>query len=75
LFKKRKSGIQIKSTEQLEGMRAAGLMVGRTLERLAESVKPGITTADLDQIEEVRRLWQFFRDRRPETYGDLAKLL
>ncbi|HEY7487401.1 MAG TPA: type I methionyl aminopeptidase [Streptosporangiaceae bacterium] len=52
MFKKRKSGIQIKSTEQLEGMRAAGLVVGRTLERLAESVKPGITTADLDQIAE-----------------------
>ena len=23
-------------------------------------------------IEEVRRTWQFFRDRRPETYGDLT---
>ena len=23
-------------------------------------------------IEEVRRTWQFFRDRRPETYGDLV---
>jgi beta-ureidopropionase len=30
-------------------------------------------TADLDQIEEVRRVWQFFRDRRPETYDDLAR--
>ncbi|MBI4470757.1 MAG: acyltransferase [Acidobacteria bacterium] len=26
---------------------------------------------DLDQIREVRTVWQFFRDRRPETYGDL----
>jgi beta-ureidopropionase len=29
---------------------------------------------DLDQIEEVRRTWQFFRDRRPETYDDLVEL-
>ncbi len=28
---------------------------------------------DLDMIEEVRNLWQFYRDRRPETYGDLTK--
>jgi N-carbamoylputrescine amidase len=30
---------------------------------------------DLDMIEEVRRVWQFFRDRRPETYGPMAELL
>jgi len=23
-------------------------------------------------VREVRDLWQFFRDRRPETYGDLT---
>ncbi|MEK6705748.1 MAG: nitrilase-related carbon-nitrogen hydrolase [Bdellovibrionota bacterium] len=28
---------------------------------------------DLDMIDEVRNLWQFYRDRRPETYGDLLK--
>ncbi len=28
---------------------------------------------DLDQIEEVRRVWQFYRDRRPDSYGDLAR--
>jgi N-carbamoylputrescine amidase len=27
---------------------------------------------DLDMVREVRDLWQFFRDRRPETYGDLT---
>ena len=46
---------------------------------LAESV-PGPTTErtaelDLDMIEEVRRIWQFYRDRRPETYGDMAEML
>ncbi len=30
---------------------------------------------DLELIEEVRRVWQFYRDRRPETYGDMAELL
>jgi beta-ureidopropionase len=29
---------------------------------------------DLDQIKEVRDTWQFFRDRRPETYETLVKL-
>ena len=28
---------------------------------------------DLDQIKEVRQTWQFFRDRRPDSYGDLVK--
>ena len=27
---------------------------------------------DLDMIREVRNTWQFFRDRRPETYGPLS---
>ena len=26
-------------------------------------------------IEEVRRTWQFYRDRRPDSYGDMVKLL
>ncbi|MSP24772.1 MAG: acyltransferase [Myxococcales bacterium] len=34
-----------------------------------------IADCNLDVIEEVRRTWQFYRDRRPETYGDIAKLL
>jgi beta-ureidopropionase len=36
-----------------------------------------LIVADLDLlgIEEVRRVWQFFRDRRPESYEGLAKHL
>ena len=30
---------------------------------------------NLDMIEEVRRTWQFYRDRRPETYEDLVRQL
>jgi beta-ureidopropionase len=29
---------------------------------------------DLDLIEETRKTWQFYRDRRPEAYDDLVKL-
>jgi beta-ureidopropionase len=29
---------------------------------------------DLDQIREVRNVWQFYRDRRPETYEALVRL-
>ncbi|HET8635887.1 MAG TPA: nitrilase-related carbon-nitrogen hydrolase [Acidobacteriaceae bacterium] len=34
-----------------------------------------VLTADLnlDMIAEVRKTWQFFRDRRPDLYGDLVK--
>ena len=33
-----------------------------------------IADFDLDMIEEVRNTWQFFRDRRPETYEKLVEL-
>jgi N-carbamoylputrescine amidase len=33
-----------------------------------------VAEMDLDVIEDVRRTWQFFRDRRPETYGPLVAL-
>ena len=32
-----------------------------------------VATLDLDQIREVRDTWQFFRDRRPETYRNCAR--
>ena len=32
-----------------------------------------IADMNLDTIEEVRRVWQFYRDRRPDAYGDLVK--
>ena len=33
-----------------------------------------VAEMDLDVIEEVRRTWQFFRDRRPEAYDKLTEL-
>jgi N-carbamoylputrescine amidase len=33
-----------------------------------------ISTLDLDLIVEVRKVWQFYRDRRPETYEKLTEI-
>jgi beta-ureidopropionase len=33
-----------------------------------------VADIDLDEIKEVRHTWQFYRDRRPETYDALVKL-
>jgi methionyl aminopeptidase len=48
----RDRGIEIKTPEQIEKMRAAGLLVGQTLELLASSVRVGISTVELDAIAE-----------------------
>jgi N-carbamoylputrescine amidase len=32
-----------------------------------------VADLDLDMIKQVRNTWQFFRDRRPETYGPLVQ--
>lgn len=42
----------MKTPGQLQAMRAAGLVVGRTLSRLVEAVRPGITTGELDAVAE-----------------------
>jgi methionyl aminopeptidase len=44
--------IQIKSEAEIALMRQAGLVVGRTLEKLRAAVAPGMSTADLDAIAE-----------------------
>ena len=33
-----------------------------------------VAELDMDMIKEVRDLWQFYRDRRPETYTQLTNL-
>ena len=33
-----------------------------------------VADLDLDIIKEVRQTWQFFRDRRPETYDQLTEI-
>jgi methionyl aminopeptidase len=44
--------IEYKSDAEIAKMRAAGLVVGRTLALLRDAVEPGISTADLDRIAE-----------------------
>jgi methionyl aminopeptidase len=48
----RDRGIEIKTPAQIEKMRAAGLLVGQTLELLRSSVHAGISTGELDAIAE-----------------------
>src|SRR5215212_7531932 len=45
-------GVEIKTPEQIASMRQAGLVVGRTLELMRTSARPGITTGELDAIAE-----------------------
>ncbi|HEX6920046.1 MAG TPA: type I methionyl aminopeptidase [Actinomycetes bacterium] len=52
MFRKRDRMIQIKSEAEIATMREAGLVVGRTLEKLRAAVAPGVTTADLDALAE-----------------------
>ena len=48
----RDRGIEIKTPEQIHKMRAAGLLVGETLELLRTSVTAGISTGELNAIAE-----------------------
>jgi len=49
---RRGMSIEIKTPEQIAVMREAGLVVARTLRILAGAVRPGVTTAELDEIAE-----------------------
>ena len=51
-MRKRERMIQIKSAAEIELMREAGLVVGRTLEALKAAAVPGVTTRDLDALAE-----------------------
>ncbi|HTW19730.1 MAG TPA: type I methionyl aminopeptidase [Mycobacteriales bacterium] len=42
--------IQIKTRDEIELMRQAGLVVGTALAALRDAVRPGISTADLDEV-------------------------
>jgi len=48
----RDRGIEIKTPDQIEKMRVAGLLTGQTLEVLRDAVRPGVTTGELDAIAE-----------------------
>lgn len=46
------SRVELKTPEQIEQMRAAGLLVGQTLELLRGAVRAGVTTGELDALAE-----------------------
>jgi methionyl aminopeptidase len=45
-------GVQVKTDDQIRRMRAAGLVVAHTLERLVAAVEAGVTTGELDRLAE-----------------------
>jgi methionyl aminopeptidase len=47
-----RGGLAVKSPADIQKMRRAGALVGETLELLRESVRVGMTTAELDEIAE-----------------------
>ena len=49
---RRPRGVTLKTPEQIELMRAAGLVVARTLQRVVDAVRPGVTTGELDTLAE-----------------------
>jgi len=48
----RERGIEVKTPEQVDRMRRAGLVVGETLELLRSTVRAGMTTGELDAVAE-----------------------
>jgi len=45
-------GVTLKTPDEVDRMRLAGLVVARTLERVTAAVRPGVTTAELDRLAE-----------------------
>jgi methionyl aminopeptidase len=49
-MRRRPRGVTVKTAEQLQSMRKAGLVVAEALERMTAAVRPGATTGDLDRV-------------------------
>jgi methionyl aminopeptidase len=61
--------VSIKTTAEFEGLRRIGRIVRLTLDRMAEKVKPGITTAELETIG-AKTLVEFGAESSPpKVYG------
>ena len=48
----KKSGIEIKTKQELDKMRTAGRAVGEILQKLTDMIKPGVTTKDINEFAE-----------------------
>lgn len=66
--------IYLKTSEEIELLRASNMLVGRTLGEIAKVIKPGVTTLELDKIAE-----EFIRDNGGEPgfldYGGFPNTL
>ena len=49
-MRRRARGVTVKSPEQVQLMRRAGLVVAEALERMTDAVRPGLTTSALEQV-------------------------
>jgi len=49
---RRRNSIELKTPAEFEAMREAGLVVARALAAVREAAKPGVSTADLDELAE-----------------------
>lgn len=47
---------------------------GRVMTPLSQDFQRQLFEIDLEEIEQQRRSWPFFRDRRVDAYGDLTKI-
>ncbi|MGB5988183.1 MAG: type I methionyl aminopeptidase [Marinifilaceae bacterium] len=66
--------IYLKTSEEIELLRASNILIGRTLGEIAKVIKPGVTTLELDKIAE-----EFIRDNGGEPgflgYGGFPNTL
>ena len=70
----RDRGLEIKSPEQVDLMRKAGLVVGETLELMRASARAGVSTAELDAIAEDDASNGFLLDGYPRTLAQVEEL-
>jgi len=47
--------------------------IGQTVAQAGDQEEVLVADLDLERLEEVRRAWPFFRDRRPDSYGRLVQ--
>jgi N-carbamoylputrescine amidase len=47
--------------------------IGQTLAQAGDSEEVLVADLSLERLEEVRRMWPFFRDRRPDSYGRVVQ--
>ena len=47
--------------------------IGQTVAQAGDQEEVLVADLSLERLEEVRRAWPFFRDRRPDSYGPLGQ--